>query len=114
MEGAVLGGKLAAEVVANRYEWLDADRVRIWYTFTNKGTTTITSWKAVVGFDGKTPTNWNRTQTVLPGKSFSSGSVFPSTMYGTLPNTWRMRVTELNGLPDANPSNNETSIVVSK
>jgi len=105
---------LDAEVVANRYEWLDADRVRIWYTFTNKGTTTITSWKAVVGFDGKTPINWNRTQTLLPGKSFSSGSVFPSTMYGTLPSTWRMRVTELNGLPDANPSNNETSIVVSK
>jgi hypothetical protein len=105
---------LDAEVVANRYEWLDADRVRIWYTFTNKGTTPITSWKAVVGFDGKPQTNWNRTQSVLPGKSFSAGTVWPSSIFGTLPNTWRMRVTELNGLPDANPSNNETSIVVSR
>jgi hypothetical protein len=96
------------------YEWLDASRVRVRYKVTNKGTATVTSWKAVVGFDGQWQTTWNRTETILPGRSVTGGTVWSSNLQGQLPNTWRMRVTELNGLPDSNPANNEASILVTR
>ena len=96
------------------YEWLDANRVRVRYKVTNRGTATVTSWKAVVGFDGQWQSNWNRTETILPGRSVTGGTVWPSNLQGQLPNSWRIRVTELNGLPDSNPANNEASILVTR
>lgn len=96
------------------YEWIDATRVRIRYKVTNKGTATVTSWKAVVGFDGQWNSTWNRTETILPGRSVTGGTVWPTNLQGQLPNTWRIRVTELNGLPDSNPANNEASILVTR
>jgi hypothetical protein len=108
------GQTVDGEIKITGYEWLDATRVRIRYTFTNKGTATITSWKAVVGFDGNPTSTWNRTDVIAPGRSASFGSVFPSVLYGTLPNTFRIDVTQVNGAPDGNMSNNKSSILVSK
>ncbi len=108
------GQTVDGEIKITGYEWLDATRVRIRYTLTNKGTATITSWKAVVGFDGNPTSTWNRTDVILPGRSASFGSVFPSILYGTLPNTFRIDVTQVNGAPDGNMSNNKSSILVSK
>jgi subtilisin family serine protease len=105
---------LDAMVEVTGFEWLDASRVRVRYKVTNKGTATITSWKAAVGFDGQWKSNWNRTETILPGRSVTGGTVWPSNLHGQLPNSWRIRVTELNGLPDSNPANNEASIVVTR
>lgn len=107
-------GSLDVAVSLTRYEWLDANRVRIWYTVTNRGTTTVTSWKANVGFVGKSQLTWNRLETIQPGRSVSSGTVWTNTLYGNMPNTFRMEVTQLNGLPDTNPSNNVATIYITK
>jgi hypothetical protein len=103
---------LDAEVAITGYEWLDATRVRVAYRITNKGTSTITSYKGRSGFDGQHQSNWSRSERIMPGRSVSMATVWPTSIQGTLPNTWRVRVTELNGLPDSNPSNNEASILV--
>jgi len=105
---------LDVKVEATGYEWLDATRVRIFYKVTNVGTAPVTSWKAVVGFDGQWQSNWNRTESILPGRSAMGATVWPANTQGQLPNTWRIRVTELNALPDSNPSNNVGSILVTR
>lgn len=102
------------EVSVTGYEWLDATRVRIWYKVTNKGTVRVSSWKGIVGFDGQRQSTWSRPEQILPGQSVSSGTVWGPTTQGTLPNTWRIRITEVNGLPDGNPSNNSASILVTR
>jgi hypothetical protein len=33
---------------------------------------------------------------------------------GTLPATWKIEVTQVNGMPDINPANNVATIVVNK
>jgi hypothetical protein len=106
------GADLAVRI--NGYEFLDATRVRIGYTFTNTGNVDIISLKATVGFDGKPSTTWTRTETYKPGTSKSMGSVFPSTMWGTLPNTFRIKITQVNGVADTNVANNEASILIQK
>ena len=105
---------LDAEVVTTGFEWLDATRVRIWYKITNKGTGTITSYKGISGFDGQYQGSWTRNDRIMPGRSVSMGTVWSAQMQGQLPNTWRVRITEVNGLPDSNPANNEGSIVVTR
>jgi hypothetical protein len=107
-------GSLDVEASLTRYEWLDANRVRIWYTVTNRGTTTVTSWKANVGFIGKSQLTWNRLETIQPGRSVSGGTVWTSTLYGNMPNTFKLEVTQLNGLPDTNPANNVATIYITK
>jgi hypothetical protein len=102
------------EIKINSYEWLDATRVRIRYTFTNRGTVNITSWKALAGFEGKPQTTWNRNEFLAPGRSTVLGSVFPSNLYGTIPNTFKIEVTQVNGAPDSNISNNISTILVNK
>ena len=105
---------LDAEAVATGFEWLDATRVRIWYKITNKGTGTITSYKGISGFDGQYQSNWTRNDRIMPGRSVSMGTVWSTSTQGQLPNTWRVRITEVNGLPDSNPANNEGSILVTR
>lgn len=105
---------LDVEVSITNYEWLDANRVRIWYRVTNKGTSVITSYKGVSGFDGQYQSNWSRPERILPGRSVSMGTVWPTQIQGTLPNTWRVRITEVNGLPDSNPSNDSASILITR
>jgi hypothetical protein len=105
-------GGADGEIKINSYEWLDSSRVRIWYTITNKGTVNITSWKATVGFDGRSTVTWNRADFIAPGRSLRMGSVFPSSMYGTLPNTFRITITQVNGAADVNPANNSSSMLI--
>jgi hypothetical protein len=105
---------LDAEVIITGYEWLDATRVRVSYRITNKGTSIITSYKGRSGFDGQFQSNWSRSERILPGRSVSVGTVWSSSVQGTLPNTWRVRINELNGLLDSNPSNNEASVLVTR
>jgi len=105
-EGVDLGVKI------NSYEFLDATRVRIRYTFTNAGSVDVLNLKATAGFDGRPATTWTRTETYKPGTSKSMASVFPSNMWGTLPNTFRIKITQVNGISDTNVSNNESSILV--
>jgi hypothetical protein len=105
---------LDAEVTISGYEWLDANRVRVSYRITNKGTSVITSYKGVSGFDGQYQSNWNRPERIMPGRSVGMGTVWPTSIQGTLPNTWRVRITELNGLPDSNPANNSASILITR
>jgi hypothetical protein len=105
---------LDMEVKITGYEWLDATRVRVSYRVTNKGTSVITSYKGVSGFDGQYQSNWSRPERIMPGRSVGMGTVWPTSTQGTLPNTWRVRITEVNGLPDSNPANNEASILVTR
>jgi hypothetical protein len=105
---------LDAEVKITGYEWLDANRVRVSYRITNKGTSVITSYKGVSGFDGQYQSNWSRPERIMPGRSVGQGTVWHTSTQGTLPNTWRVRITEVNGLPDSNPSNNEASVLVTR
>ena len=107
-------GSLDVEATLTSYEWLDANRVRIYYKVTNKGTTTVTSWKANVGFIGKSQLTWNRLETIQPGRSVSGGTVWTSTLYGNMPNTFKLEVTQLNGLLDTNPANNVATIYITK
>ena len=108
------GQSLDVEVKITGYEWLDANRVRVSYRITNTGTSVITSYKGVSGFDGQYQSNWNRPERIMPGRWVGQGTVWHTSIQGTLPNTWRVRVTELNGLPDSNPANNSASILVTR
>lgn len=108
------GEGVDGEIKILSYEWLDATRVRIRYSFTNRGNVNITSWKAIVGFEGKPALTWTRNDFIAPGRSAVMGSVFPSNLYGTLPNTFKIEVTQVNGIVDSNISNNVATILVTK
>jgi hypothetical protein len=99
-------------VKIDSYEFLDSTRVRVRYTFANVGKVDIVSLRATAGFDGKPATTWTRTELYKPGVSKSMASVFPSNMWGTLPNTFRIKIIQVNGVADANASNNESSIII--
>jgi len=97
-----------------RYEWLDASRVRITHTTTNKGTTACTSRKFTMGFEGMPQVTQNRAETILPGRSITTGNVMYSSNWGTLPNTFKIEIVSVNGAPDANSANNIATILVNK
>lgn len=97
-----------------RYEWLDADRVRIWHTTTNKGTVTCTSRKFTMGFEGMQQMTQNRAETIPAGKSVTNGNVFSKVSWGTMPKTFKIEIVAANGTPDANASNNVATILVNK
>jgi hypothetical protein len=97
-----------------RYEWLDADRVRVWHTTTNKGTSVCTSRKFTMGFDGMQVMTQNRAETIQPGRSVTNGNVFSKVLWGTMPNTFKIEIVGVNGAPDANPANNVATILVQK
>ena len=105
-------GNLDASIALTSYEWLDATRVRIYYTMTNRGVVPITSWRASVGFEGKPSSTWNRADVVAPGKSTSGGTVWSTTSMGTLPNTFKITITQVNGIIDDNVQNNVATILV--
>lgn len=97
-----------------RYEWLDATRVRVWHTTTNKGTTTCTSRKFTMGFAGMPQTTQTRNETIPPGASVTAGNVQYSTSWGTLPNTFKIEIVSVNGAPDANSANNVATILITR
>lgn len=107
-------GALDIEVIITSFEWLDASRVRIWYKVTNKSTVAVTSWKATVGFVGQQQMVWNRTDKIQPGLSISQGTVWYASQMGALPATWKIEATQVNGMPDINPTNNIATIVITK
>jgi hypothetical protein len=102
------------EVTLTGYEWLDATRVKIGYRATNRGSATITNWKAVVGFIGKAQLNWDRNDIMTPGQSRSGGTVWTSSLYGTMPATFKIQVVSVNGLPDENTANNVATLLINK
>lgn len=97
-----------------RYEWLDAERVRIWHTTTNKGTATCTSRKFTMGFEGMQQMTQNRAETILPGKSVTNGNVMYKANYDTLPKMFKIEILAANGTPDASSANNVATILISK
>lgn len=97
-----------------RYEWLDADRVRIWHTTTNKGTVTCTSRKFTMGFEGMQQMTQNRAETIPAGQSVTNGNVFSKVLWGTMPKTFKIEIVAANGAPDANSTNNVATILVQK
>jgi hypothetical protein len=96
------------------YEWLDASRVRITHTTTNKGTATCTSRKFTMGFEGMPQVTQTRTETILPGRSATNGNVMYSSSWGTLPNTFKIEIVLVNGAPDANSANNVATILITR
>ena len=107
-------GGVDLEITLTSYEWLDATRCRIWYRATNKSTVDITSWKATVGFVGGQQFTWNRPETIRAGRYVSGGTVWYLNQMGTLPATWKIEVTQVNGMPDVNPANNIATILINK
>lgn len=104
-----------ASVTIDSYEWLDANRVRIRYTFHNKGSVQITSMKVNHGFVGGFNGTWNRTDRIDVGRSASFASVYNVTMPVTpIPTKYTLSIVAVNGSPDAVSSNNNASIEVKK
>jgi hypothetical protein len=67
-----------------------------------------------MGFAGMPQSTQTRTETILPGRSVTAGNVMYSSNWGTLPNTFKIEIVSVNGVPDANSSNNIATILVSK
>lgn len=97
-----------------RYEWLDAERVRIFFKVTNVGSVPVTSWRCVNKWDGKPSLTWNRAETINPGRWVGGGTVQPMVLWGTMPNTFRMEITAVNGAPDNNSTNNVATVTVTR
>ncbi len=91
-----------ASVTIDSYEWLDANRVRIRYTFHNKGSVKITSLKVNHGFVGGFNGTWNRADVIDVGRSASFASVYNITMPVTpIPTKYTLSIVAVNGSPDA-------------
>jgi hypothetical protein len=104
-----------AEASIESYEWLDANRVRIRYKFTNKGSVAITSLKAKHGFANGFQGVWNRTDVIQPGRSVTLGAVYSTSWIGvTLPAIYTIEIVAVNGSPDAVTSNNIASKEIKK
>jgi hypothetical protein len=98
----------------SRYEWLTNGSVRVWYHVTNKGTATCTSWKATTQWEGGPLMTWNRNETIRPGQTVTQGTAQSSVLWGKMPNTFKIQIVAVNGVPDANSSNNVATILVNK
>jgi len=106
---------LDASVTIDRYEWLDANRVRIWYTFYNKGNVVITSIKVNHGLVGGFTGTWNRADRIEVGKSVRMGSVYNvSSPPVPLPTDYVLTITAVNGVPDNDSTNNTARMQIKK
>jgi hypothetical protein len=106
---------LDAAVTIDRYEWLDANRVRIFYTFHNKGSVVITSMKINHGLVGGFAGTWNRTDRIDVGRIATFGSVYNVTMpVVPLPTDYVLTITAVNGVPDNNATNNTARLQIKK
>jgi hypothetical protein len=106
---------LDAAVTINRYEWLDANRVRIYYTFYNKGNVVITSLKVNHGLVGSFTGTWTRTDRIDVGRSLTFGSVYNVTMPPVaLPTDYVLTITAVNGVPDNDSTNNTARMQIKK
>jgi hypothetical protein len=106
---------LDAAVTIDGYEWLDANRVRIRYTFYNKGTVTITSMKVTHGLVGGFTGTWNRADKIDVGRSQTFASVYNVTSPPTpLPTDYVLTITAVNGVPDNDSTNNTARLQIKK
>jgi len=106
---------LDASVTIDRYEWLDANRVRIYYTFYNKGSVVITSMKVNHGLVGGYTGTWNRTDRIEVGRSATFASVYNVTMPPVaLPTDYVITITAVNGVPDNDVTNNTARLQIKK
>jgi hypothetical protein len=106
---------LDAGVTIDSYEWLDANRVRIRYTFFNRGTVVITSMKVQHGLVGGFIGTWNRTDRIEVGRSITMASVYNVTMpVIPLPTDFVLTITAVNGVPDNNSANNTARMQIKK
>jgi hypothetical protein len=106
---------LDAAVTIDGYEWLDANRVRIRYTFYNRGTVGITSLKVTHGFVGSFTGTWNRADRIDVGRSMTLSSVYNVTTPSIpLPADYVLTITAVNGVPDSNGSNNVARMQIKK
>lgn len=106
---------LDAGVTIDSYEWLDANRVRIRYTFFNRGTVVITSMKVQHGLVGGFNGTWNRTDRIDVGRSISMASVYNVTTPPVpLPTDFVLTITAVNGVPDNNAANNTARMQIKK
>lgn len=106
---------LDASVTIDRYEWLDANRVRIYYTFYNKGSVVITSMKVNHGLVGGYTGTWNRTDRIEVGRSATFASVYNVTMPPVaLPTDYVLTITAVNGVPDNDATNNTARLQIKK
>ena len=106
---------LDAAVTIDGYEWLDANRVRIRYTFYNKGTVTITSMKVTHGLVGGFTGTWNRADKIDVGRSQTFSSVYNVTTPPTpLPTDYVLTITAVNGVPDNDSTNNTARLQIKK
>ena len=97
------------------YEWLDANRVRIRYTFFNRGTVVITSMKVQHGLVGGFNGTWNRTDRIEVGRSVTMSSVYNVTTPPVpLPTDFVLTITAVNGVPDNNVANNTARMQIKK
>ena len=106
---------LDAAVTIDGYEWLDANRVRIRYTFYNKGTVTITSMKVTHGLVGGFTGSWNRADKIDVGRSQTFASVYNVTSPPTpMPTDYVLTITAVNGVPDNDSTNNTARLQIKK
>jgi hypothetical protein len=106
---------LDAAVTIDGYEWLDANRVRIRYTFHNKGSINITSLKVNHGLVGGFAGTWNRTDRIDVGRSITMASVYNVTMPPVaLPTDYVLTIVAVNGVPDNNVANNTARLQIKK
>ena len=106
---------LDAAVTIDGYEWLDANRVRIRYTFYNKGTVTITSMKVTHGLVGGFTGTWNRADKIDVGRSQTFASVYNVTSPPTpMPTDYVLTITAVNGVPDNDSTNNTARLQIKK
>jgi len=106
---------LDASVTIDRYEWLDANRVRIFYTFYNKGSVVITSMKVNHGLVGGFTGTWSRADRIEVGKSATFGSVYNITSPPVaLPTDYVLTITAVNGVPDNDSTNNTARMQIKK
>ena len=106
---------LDAAVTIDGYEWLDANRVRIRYTFYNKGTVTITSMKVTHGLVGGFTGTWNRADKIDVGRSQTFSSVYNVTSPPTpMPTDYVLTITAVNGVPDNDSTNNTARLQIKK
>ena len=102
---------MKAEILS--YAWQPDGRCKIAYRFTNVGTTTVTSCKIIVGFQGAPQITWNRPDVLQPNAKIdftTNWVLFPT----TFPAIFSMTITQVNGTNDSNPSNNTASILVNR
>ena len=100
------------EVKITGYKWIN-NTCQISFTYSNKGTATISNFQVLAGFEGQRVSTWNRTQMILPGRSTVNSVTFQNG-FGELPNKFKLQITRVNGGVDLNDANNTDEILITR